>query len=501
MRFLFSSIEVNNLKQYLMSRFTILLSFLLILLVSSYVVFSMAITAKNHDSMLIDLAGKQRMLIYKYASSVNQALIGLASADFEMVLREKKKANLTSEEFENIQKILRDGGEITADVSIYQHEDISETDAIMNITYISPLTNEEIISHLKNIDIEWRELKRISLLSLGADADSISNGRVVHQLLGQATKIVIEMDHVVQMIQHDSYAKSKQMNALLIVIIVIGGVLFLWLIYYVYKRIVLPLESSVNEQHQTMKNLLIEKDRAEKASQAKSEFLSSMSHELRTPMNAILGFGQLLSMDSEGLNNNQRENIKEIMDAGKHLLTLINEVLDLSKIEAGKLEVSMEEVHVEDVLQQCISLIATQAKEHELKIVNNISCKGYTVRADFTRLKQALLNLLSNAVKYNHQHGSITLDCEIIAEQRLSIRITDTGDGLTEKEIEKLFISFERLSAKNNVEGTGIGLVITKHLLELMGGRIGVVSTPGDGTTFWVELDLFNISNAEQANT
>ena len=239
-------------------------------------------------------------------------------------------------------------------------------------------------------------------------------------------------------------------------------------------------------------DLLAKVEEAEKANRAKSEFLSSMSHELRTPMNAILGFGQMLELDAEDFTQIQRDNVKEILDASHHLLHLINDVLNLAKIESGKLELFMEEVHIDDLLQQCISLISVQAETLQLNVIDHVSCHGYTVNADYTRLKQVLVNLLSNAVKYNQREGSITLDCEVISEQRLCIRISDTGKGLTEKERSKLFTSFERLSAENHVEGTGIGLVISKQLVELMGGSIGVKSTLGEGSEFWIELALLN---------
>lgn len=237
-------------------------------------------------------------------------------------------------------------------------------------------------------------------------------------------------------------------------------------------------------------DLIHAKEAAEEANKAKSDFLSRMSHELRTPMNAILGFGQMLQMDADRLNETQRDNVKEILDAGSHLLNLIDEVLDLAKIESGKMEISMNEILVDDLLQGCVTLIRSQAEARQLEIIDHVSGKGHTVLADFTRLKQALLNILSNAVKYNREHGRISLNSETVDKHRIRISVTDTGKGLTEDDIAQLFTSFERLNAKSNIEGTGIGLVITKRLVELMGGTIGVESTPGEGCTFWIELEL-----------
>ncbi|MCK4704320.1 MAG: HAMP domain-containing histidine kinase [Gammaproteobacteria bacterium] len=409
-----------------------------------------------------------------------------------MALLEKKKVDLTATQFEAAHKALCDGGEITTDASVFLHGELRETETTTKVIYIPSQKNEIIVSHLKHVEEQWYELKRVALLSLRSDTYSISKNRFVRQLLDQATTTVVHMDHVVQLMQRDSEVKVRQLDILLMAMVVIGSALFFMLVLYVYHRIIVPLDDSVKDLRNSTENLELEKRHVEKASQAKSEFLSSMSHELRTPMNAILGFGQLLELDADNLSEIQRDNVKEILDAGHHLLTLINEVLDLSKIESGKLEVSMEEVQLDELLHNCISLIATQAEARQLEIIDHISCKGYTVKADYTRLKQVLVNLLSNAVKYNREQGSITLYCDVTNDQRLCIRVTDTGNGLTSKEISKLFTSFERLSAENNVEGTGIGLVITKHLVKLMGGSIGVESVPGKGATFWVELAQFN---------
>lgn len=229
---------------------------------------------------------------------------------------------------------------------------------------------------------------------------------------------------------------------------------------------------------------------AEKASTAKSDFLSRMSHELRTPMNAILGFGQLLDIDKSKLNESQQKSVEEILVAGDHLLNLINEVLDLTEIESGRLDVSMDEVSLDDVVKECTSLMQPIAEARHVKQIDNISGKGYKLKADFTRLKQILLNLLSNAVKYNSDNGSIILSADMTDKRHLRICITDSGEGLSKEDLTKLFTPFERLNTHINVEGTGIGLVITKSLVELMGGRIGVESTLSKGCTFWIELEL-----------
>ncbi len=253
------------------------------------------------------------------------------------------------------------------------------------------------------------------------------------------------------------------------------------------KEINANLESMVEERTEDLNKSRLE---AERANQAKSEFLSHMSHELRTPMNAILGFGQILKLDEEDLTDIQRSNVTGILNAGNHLLNLINEILDLSRIESGKLDILLENVNLTDVIQKSVTLMLPLLREKNIELLEHVSGNRYIVQANPVRLKQVFVNLLSNAVKYNRGNGKITINSEIVSEQCLRISITDTGKGLTEEEIKKLFTPFERLNVEKNVEGTGIGLVITKHLVELMGGQIGVKSNPGESCTFWVELVL-----------
>jgi len=231
------------------------------------------------------------------------------------------------------------------------------------------------------------------------------------------------------------------------------------------------------------------KTEAERANLAKNEFLSRMSHELRTPLNAILGFAQLLEMDS--LSAEQSESVTHILRGGQHLLELINEVLDISRIETGRLAISPEPVHVGQVLEEALELIAPLAGQRAIRVGGDLAGADCYVLADLQRLKQVLLNLLSNAVKYNTPGGSVTVACAEVPGDRLRISVTDTGRGIPEDKMDQLFVPFARLGAEHTgVEGTGIGLVLSKGLVEVMGGEIGVESVVGQGSTFWVELPL-----------
>lgn len=246
----------------------------------------------------------------------------------------------------------------------------------------------------------------------------------------------------------------------------------------------------VSARRQAEQFLKQARNEAELANRAKSTFLSSMSHELRTPMNAILGFGQLLEANAEGpLNEDQAECVDHIVKSGKHLLELINDILDLSRIEAGKMDVSVEKILLSEIIAECLPLGAIMATQRDINISVSSEVERRMVCADRTRLKQVLLNLISNSVKYNRQSGEVKISVKGAVDNRLRIAVTDNGYGIAEEKRSELFKPFSRLGAENSdVEGSGIGLVVTKKLMELMDGFIGLESEEGKGSTFWIEL-------------
>jgi signal transduction histidine kinase/ActR/RegA family two-component response regulator len=230
------------------------------------------------------------------------------------------------------------------------------------------------------------------------------------------------------------------------------------------------------------------KKEAERANRAKSDFLSRMSHDLRTPLNAVLGFAQLLDMDN--LTTDQRESVLQILEAGRHLLGLMNEVLDISRIEAGHLSLSPEPVSVSDTIEQAVKLVRPLATPRRIEIdVLPQNGADRHVQADRQRLNQILLNLVSNAIKYNRAGGRVTLSSSDTPDGRVRINVTDTGAGIRPEKLDLLFKPFERLGAdQTGIEGTGLGLALSRGLAEAMDGIVGVESTVDVGSTFWVEL-------------
>lgn len=266
------------------------------------------------------------------------------------------------------------------------------------------------------------------------------------------------------------------------------------------QDVLLVTVTNMTEIKKSQLLLIKAKEEAELANLAKSQFLSQMSHNLRTPLNAILGFGQLLQIyQPVRLTAQQNEYIEHILAGGRYLLNLINDVLSFAKIEAGKLNFSDDKVNVDALLKELFDIMTPEAEQRDISLTYQPTDSGVDVHvaADITRTKEILLNLLSNALKYNRKNGSITLSYQV-KNNACRIFVKDTGIGLTRQQQQKLFSPFERLGAETSgIEGTGIGLVICKRLVEAMNGTIGLDSFQGEGSTFWIELPLANEAGGE----
>ena len=257
---------------------------------------------------------------------------------------------------------------------------------------------------------------------------------------------------------------------------------------------IIGIHSDISDSKANEAELIAARDEAERANLAKSDFLSHMSHELRTPMNAILGFSQLLEQD-HSLSADNADKVAEISKAGAHLLRLINEMLDLAKVEAGKIELSLEAVPVTDLLVDVARLLNPLAANNGIKISTD-EIDAIAVASDKMRLKQVLINLLSNSIKYNRDGGHVTISASCINTNTVRIAIKDTGIGIAPPALNEIFHPFNRHRANDTeVEGAGIGLTLTKALVELMNGSIGVESTVGEGSCFWVDLPIAQITD------
>ncbi|MDP3037616.1 MAG: ATP-binding protein, partial [Rhodocyclaceae bacterium] len=245
--------------------------------------------------------------------------------------------------------------------------------------------------------------------------------------------------------------------------------------------------------------ILAARDDAERANAAKSEFLSRMSHELRTPLNAIIGFAQMLALPGKtALTAQQADNVQEILKAGQHLLVQVNEVLDLARIESGRIELSLEPLPLDPLIKDCIAQVRPLADARSITLAASLT-DAQALQGDYTRVKQVLLNLLSNAIKYNRDGGQIHVAAVATGEQ-MRVEVRDTGRGIAPEQRARLFKPFERLeSSYDGIEGTGIGLALVKRLVEAMGGEIGVASEEGVGSTFWFVLPVASLAALPEA--
>ncbi|MBI3776245.1 MAG: response regulator, partial [Gammaproteobacteria bacterium] len=258
---------------------------------------------------------------------------------------------------------------------------------------------------------------------------------------------------------------------------------------------IISISRDITQRKRDADQIVRAKEDAERANRAKSDFLSSMSHELRTPMNSILGFAQLLSYDDR-LDLEQKTKVVRIQRAGEHLLQLINDVLDLSRIESEKLQVQCEPTLLDELLDDCTSITSALAANRavNLHFAHSVETRAH-VNADPIRCKQALLNLITNAVKYNRSGGNVWVTCARVPDHMLRISVRDDGPGINSEKQQQLFQPFNRLGQeRSDIDGTGIGLVITQKVVELMGGTLGFESRTGAGSTFWIELPEIDAS-------
>ncbi len=316
--------------------------------------------------------------------------------------------------------------------------------------------------------------------------------------------IRVEMDAFIQieeaaLAQHDRqfHARLRYLFTILVIaslFTLATALVFAWLIYrdsrHQIKNLVhLETLQLLEVQQETSRQLEQAKAIAEKANLAKSDFLSSMSHELRSPLNAILGFAQLMESDTPAPTASQKASIDQILHAGWYLLDLINDILDLAVIESGRLSLSLEPVSLSEVLDECQEMFDPQAQKRGVHMTFPTFSEPCFVKADRTRLKQVLINILSNAIKYNRTSGTVTVECVKTPAGHIRISVKDTGAGLAPEMLAQLFQPFNRLGQEaTDEEGTGIGLVVSKRLVELMHGKIGATSKVGAGSVFWVEF-------------
>ncbi|MDH5217441.1 MAG: PAS domain S-box protein [Gammaproteobacteria bacterium] len=263
------------------------------------------------------------------------------------------------------------------------------------------------------------------------------------------------------------------------------------------KSYVVAFIREISERRKTEAELLEAKERAEQASQAKSEFLTAMSHELKTPLNAIIGYSEMLTVDfSDELSVEQMHCSNSINKAGLHLLGLIDDVLDLASIESGKVELSFERVNLCEILEHCLAITRLMAQKRGVSVhVSSVSKENAIVWADRTKLTQVVLNLISNAIKYNRKNGSVEIECSQ-HDNMVRVSIRDTGYGIPENRRDALFSHFNRLGKENSeIEGTGVGLVICRSLVELMGGEIGLESETDQGSCFYFTVPVYESTN------
>jgi signal transduction histidine kinase/ActR/RegA family two-component response regulator len=375
---------------------------------------------------------------------------------------------------------------------------------LRQITLI-PSAQQHLDAMMPLVEAELAETARVIELRRHQDATAISAvvnigtaKRLMDSLRDETSEFLRIEKRALDEREKSFQLKIRTMFGIIIVAGLFAALLGIWFAYLKHQDAKHQSDNLIYVETQRFlvalqkKNDELESARLEAvtANNAKSDFLSSMSHELRTPLNAILGFAQLMQTEIPAPSGSQNQNINEILKAGWHLLELVNEILNLAQIESGKVILSSESVSLADVMKECQSMIEPQANQQNIRLTFSPFDTAGFVHVDRTRLKQCLINLLSNAIKYNRLGGNVSVDCTTARPDKIRINICDTGAGLSSGQLAQLFQVFNRLGQEGGAaEGSGIGLVVTKRLVELMGGKIGVESKVNVGSVFWLEFN------------
>ena len=459
-----------------------LIAFILtaIMVTATWITITVVVSKEASIAHTVNVSGRQRMLSQQTALLSMQFIH--ASAEQRPIIRDKLGKSI---------KLMLDShlalthGNVDVELSAN-----NMSDQIRSMYFAPPLSvDTQVKNYLSTIQ---------ELLETPEDELSSMVVKLLNTISIPLDRLLESLDKVVQQYQKEGELTVSRIQETAnyiwfstLLLLVLEG-------YFLFYPTILKIRAFIKQREQSESQLIAVKEEAERANRAKSEFLSSMSHELRTPMNAILGFSQLIELD-DNLTSDQEESLQHIINAGHHLLDLINEVLDLSTIESGRLTLSLEPVSVVPVVEECLLLVNSMAQKRNI----SIDCEGVQgamVRADRVRFKQIIINLLSNAIKYNHEGGSVLLSKRVEGD-RLHVCVSDTGPGIPADKLEQLFQPFNRLGAENGaIEGTGIGLTITRQIAELMGGTVTVESELGVGSTFVIDLPLESITDIDEAS-